>query len=286
MTVLGKMLVFLVLLLSLVWNGLVVNAYVTRSNWKVEAEKYQSKAKEAASSANELRRLIDLEREASDNALRIVRQDRDRLYGQLADLEKQNNDLNKAYQEKLEAEKQIGNTQILLQANLKSLNEQVDSLTNSLGDKEKAIDQLTLTAEQAKAAETNAKLEAEAQRLRADRFNERIIALTEQIEEVRRGGMDGGGVGREPRASAPVGFRGTVRARQGELVSFTPGLDAGLQKNTTLTVFRLTPAPKYLGKIQVIQVDPKEAVGRFIPPSGVRLGADDYPKAGDELKAD
>ena len=50
-----------------------------------------------------------------------------------------------------------------------------------------------------------------------------------------------------------------------------------------LTVFRTNPA-KYVGKVIITQADPKEAVGKFLPPPGSKLGADDMPKADDELK--
>lgn len=285
MTIIGKLLVFMVLLLSLVWNGLVVNAYVTRSNWAAEAKKYQGKAVEAADSANAMRKLVDAEREAAEDAKRVIREDRDQLYTRYAALEKQYADLNKAYQDKLDAEKAIGGTQNQLQANHKSLLEQVDNLTKLLQDKEKAITDMTLTTERSVAAKVKADLEAAAQQQRAERLYEQYQKLQEDFTEAKSGSR-GALSGLDPKAKAPAGFRGTIRSRDGDFVSFTPGVDAGLQKGTTLTVFRLTPTPKYIGKIKVIQVDPKEGVGQFVAPAGLRLNADDYPKTGDELKAE
>jgi hypothetical protein len=48
------------------------------------------------------------------------------------------------------------------------------------------------------------------------------------------------------------------------LLSISIGSDAGLAKNHTLDVYRLKPAPLYLGKIRIIQVTPHKAVARRI----------------------
>lgn len=283
MTIFGKLLVFLVLLLSLIWNGLVVNAYVTRSNWAAEAKKAQAKAQEAADSANNLRKLVDAQQEAGEDAKRVLREDRDQLYTRYAALEQQYKDLNKAYQDKIDAEKAVGNTQNQLQANHKTLLEQVDNLTKLLAEKEKAVTDMTLTTERSVAAKVKAELEAAAQLQRAERLYEQYQRLQEELSE-QKSGSGGALAALDPKRAAPAGFRGTIRTGGTGLVSFTPGLDAGLQQGAVLTVYRLTPTPKYVGTVKVTQVDPKEAVGQFHPPAGVRLNADDYPKPGDELK--
>ena len=86
MTAIGKMLVFLVLFLSLVWNFLVVNAYTARTNWQREAKKYQADAVAAADAANKMKALRDAEAESSDDAKRALQQERDRYYTQVAQL--------------------------------------------------------------------------------------------------------------------------------------------------------------------------------------------------------
>ncbi|MGL6095543.1 MAG: hypothetical protein ACRC7O_07080 [Fimbriiglobus sp.] len=280
MTALGKMLVFLVLVLSLVWNGLVANAYVTRSNWKAELKKYQDKSVEAAESANSLRKLVDAEQDAAEDSKRVLREEITRLYTQKATLETQKAGILKDYEEKLASEKQRGNDEGKLQANNNALLKQVDNLTAAMQVRDQEINKLTLETETARAARLKAELEAASQQLRADRFAEQLLLANEKMAELKLGPSRSAV---EPRAAAPAGFRGTVRARKDDLVSFTPGLDAGLKVGTTLTVFRQTPTPKYLGKLTVIQVDPKEAVGRFVPPPG-RAAADDFPKPDDELK--
>lgn len=51
------------------------------------------------------------------------------------------------------------------------------------------------------------------------------------------------------------------------LVAISLGSDQGLAKDHTLDVFRLRPAPRYLGKIILVEVLPQKAVGRRIDAS-------------------
>jgi len=52
-----------------------------------------------------------------------------------------------------------------------------------------------------------------------------------------------------------------VDAKAG-LVTISIGSDADLQKGQTLEVFRLVPEPVYLGKLEVIDLNPTQAVGK------------------------
>jgi hypothetical protein len=58
------------------------------------------------------------------------------------------------------------------------------------------------------------------------------------------------------------------------LVTITIGSDAGLAKGHTLEVFKLKPEAKYIGRIRIIDVKEKEAVGRFLtkPLTPVQVG--------------
>jgi hypothetical protein len=61
----------------------------------------------------------------------------------------------------------------------------------------------------------------------------------------------------------PASLKGKVKAvEKSGLVSLDVGSDAGLAKGHTLDVFRLTPAPRYLGTISIVGVSPHQAVGR------------------------
>jgi hypothetical protein len=58
---------------------------------------------------------------------------------------------------------------------------------------------------------------------------------------------------------------GTVtRVAEGGLVTVSVGSDAGLTKGHTLEVFRLGTTPRYLGRLRIVEVAPKQAVGQQI----------------------
>jgi hypothetical protein len=52
--------------------------------------------------------------------------------------------------------------------------------------------------------------------------------------------------------------------RAGTLVSISIGSDAGLARGHKLQVYRLKPAPLYLGTIRIIDVSPQKAAARHI----------------------
>lgn len=289
MTVLGKMLVFLVLVLSLIWNGLVVNGYVTRTNWRNEAKKYQDQAVKAANSATEMKKLLEAEREAAEERIRALREDNYRANAQLLTVSKEKDSLLKQYNDTFAAAQKQGLEFATLQANLKRLADQVDNQDTQLREKETMLNAATLAAERARVSMTEAQIEANAQKQRAERLAQITQEQSEELEGFRRLGLTGrsSGSGR-PTIPAPIGFRGTVTnvgtSGSETLVTLKPGLDAGLREGTELTVFRLGDNPRYLGKVQVLRSDPKEAIGKFIAPPNVRPGADSYPRVGDELK--
>lgn len=66
----------------------------------------------------------------------------------------------------------------------------------------------------------------------------------------------------------------------GDILTISIGADAGVLPGAVLDVGRLNPA-KYLGRIRILNVSPKEAVGTFEPASGGRATGDNVPKAGD-----
>lgn len=279
MNVIGKMLVFFVLVLAIAWNALVVNAYVTRTNWKKQADGYQAEAQRAAEAANNERKLREAERDAAEDNARTIREDRDRLFEQLKIARKSSDEVAKAYQDRQKADRDQGAQANQLQANLTNALTQVDDLKKLLATKEKAIDDQTLIAERAVADMVRAQIEADQQKRRYELANDARLRERDQ----RAGGAPGGGIlDRSP--PAPTAFRGTVRNRDGNLVAMTPGADSGLQVGAVLDVYRDTGGGRYLGKIKVTHVDPKDAVGQYIPKPGAT--ADDYPRQGDKLKPD
>ena len=287
MTALGKILVFLVLVLSLVFNALVVNAYVARTNWQAAAVKSQKSAADAAASANSMKAVLDETIAANEDAKRVLREERERLYNQVVALQAAVNQLDTANKEQLAAAARL-NTQIdVLQANINRLTKQVDDYDKLLASKELQINTLTADANASRVAENKAKLEAAQEKQRAENFAQIIQELRDRIADMERnGGRAGAGGPRSP--GLPPQFRGTVQKyeRDGGYVTITPGLDAGVQVGAVMSVYRTRGVEgKYLGKVTILSTDPKQAVGRFTAANQRNQPApDDLPRPGDELK--
>jgi hypothetical protein len=67
-------------------------------------------------------------------------------------------------------------------------------------------------------------------------------------------------------ANPPAGdVEGLIRAVEDNgLVKLSIGSDAGLAKGHTLEVFRVSPTPRYLGRLRIIEVSKSEAVGETV----------------------
>jgi hypothetical protein len=87
-------------------------------------------------------------------------------------------------------------------------------------------------------------------------------------------GQPPGSPERNPPAQA---VEGTVKAVDTEagLVTLTVGSDAGLTKGNTLEVYRLQPAPTYLGRVRILAVKPSESVASPVDPSRGPIRATD-----------
>lgn len=292
MTILGKMLCFLILVLALVWNALVVNAYVTRTNWKAEAERAQKSAKEAADAANKMKAQLDDERAAGDDARRALKQENERQYEQVKLLNERNGNLANEYQKAYKQLEQNAGQSAQHQANIDKYKAQVDSLNGQVSALEKSVDDKTKTENAALVKANEQQLRAEQLARQNEDLQARVRELARQNEELLRTGRLGNPFDPNRATPAPFGFRGSVlkvdppTERGGAyLVTLEPGSDAGLQAGAELSVSRVKPAPKYVGKIVILTADPKQAVGRFVPPAGMRVGADDLPRAGDTVEA-
>ncbi len=268
MTVVGKILVFLNLVFSLLVGGLVILAYSNRENWV-----------EAHGKERDLRQAIKASR---DQILEEKAKDTARL----------NNDI-----QKLDGQIQA------LQAQLKQSNDDKAALTRQLAaaklnaDKSDASAQSTLASEASRAAEVagletaltkerdkNKKLLEVFVKERRDKVRAEIEAKTtkarliEMEEEMRRlarvlakkttAGADPttatAGTARDAKNPPPEDLEGRVVTVDSEsgLIEINPGSDAGLLRGHTLEVFRLGAAPRYLGRVRIEAVSPHKAVAR------------------------
>ncbi len=286
MTAIGKMLVFLVLVLSLAWNFLTVNAYVARTNWRTEADRYKKEAAGMHDAAQKMKQLLDTERDSADDARRALGQERDRLYAQVKTLEADRNSLNAQFGSAFAAGQKQAADAVKLQANVATLTQQVTNLDAQLKQRDVTVTDLTLAKNAAEVTASQAKIDADTANRRAADLENRLTKAQSDLQEAARNGGRPAAPGTLTPA-VPVAFRGSVVRYVDGLVEVTPGLDAGLKPGSVLELQRLSgPTGVYLGKVVISLSNAKNAVGQFEPANtgaGRPLGAAQYPRPGDTV---
>jgi predicted RND superfamily exporter protein len=276
MSALGKVLVFVVLLLALVWNALVVNAYVTRVNWKTELDKTQKKLVETAEAANSERQKADRTREAADAVVAQLKEEIVRLRASEKTLSES---LESAKSTLSTVQKTEEGTQTLDQiekANAQKTQKQVDTLQTELNKSEMDKNKALIKEQVAQ----NRQLEAEIKQKSAERRAEELEAKLLKANDPNFGK----GVG-SIRPQVDKDFKATVLKvdAAGDVV-ISLGANARLQKGAVLQLSRYKPEAKFVGTLTITSVDPYNAVGRFTAPATIaKPGPNDLPKAGDTV---
>lgn len=279
MTALGKTLTVFVFLLSLVWCWLTVNAYATRTNWVTLAKTAQSQSQAAAERAREMEQAYrDLLASSEAQAKKLA----DTIEAQkstIASLQTDNAGMKARYDEKLAAEKKDENKTALLIKNEQATLEQLNALKANKDAIETKLIEATRSEQAARNESLQQKLEAESLRARNETIELQLAQIQEQMRDLRLGRAGATGVG--PVVPVPANIRATVKSISPDgFITISLGADAGLARGAVLDVARLSTT-KYLGKIRLSLVDPKEAVGVFESASGARATGDNLPKVGD-----
>jgi hypothetical protein len=298
MTIVGKILTFIVLVFSLVIGYGEMVRYVTREKALdlVDRERdNRKKAEELAKATAEQNASLQNEKDSLKKQLDTAKKDPVvPSYRELA-LAEQNKKLQKDYDD--EQEKNVQRDQVIRRADDESKRRQKDveeirkALADEIANSEKLINDRT----EAIRARTKAELEARTANDARQRLEQQVQDLTRDVARLQAvlnpAGQQGGvpaGVGQGPGQGAgqgnargvgmPVGFDRNVRnapidieghvlqidERSG-LLKLSVGSDSGLQPGQMLEVFRLSRVPngsKYLGTIRVTDVGPKEAVAQ------------------------
>lgn len=262
MTTIGKILVIINFVFSLLTGALILLVFQLSTNWESSYKKLkgyydvsQANVKVYAQEAGETRARADQDKKRLEQEM-----------GAVADkLKKAEDDLTIAKNNASELEKQIKLTALSTQnatGELLRLKDELKLEQAKVKDREQKIVELAKTAtdQQNKAVQAN---------IKARTFEERSQSLalaleeaTKQNELIRLGKTAArpGGERRPP----PEDVEGIVKNSDGKsgLVTVSIGSDAGISKGNSLYVYRLAPKPMYLGEIRIIDVNHHEAVGR------------------------
>ena len=281
MNVLGKILVFVNLVFSLLTAGLIVMVYTTRTNWNAAytAQVNANKALTARSQADVAAAQEDAKaKEAQAQALTRERDrvatDRDAGKVQLAQAQAQ------IEQIKLTQSGSQTNNQALT-GEIERRKAEVENLQKLVAERDKKISDIDKQMATLRDQAVQFRIRWEQAQARNEEFRQQNEALTREVDALRR--QLGGGAAPSPAGQAitrsPEDLRGTIQRIEGDLATITPGGDAGVVRDQELQVYRTTPRPEYLGTIKIVAVLPHEAVGRLQGPKRFQV------KKGDEVAA-
>jgi hypothetical protein len=289
----GKILTFVVFIACLLWAYFTVNAYVTRTNWKVRADVYEKAFRESEDARQKEFRDFQSSREALVRMREVEKTRGDDLAKSLEDLAAAGRRADADYK-RLETNYTNSDVQAkILQA---SVTRTLDELTDTRKRNSKLEDdrvQLVLAKEAADRDKLRAENESKLSRAIAEENAKKIESLTALVTELRLSGGGGGqatvlrSIEKVP-APLPENIRGTVvRDMFGDLVQISIGIDAGLEPGSRLDVYRESNGGQYLGTLIVTRaIQPKEAVAEFKPARRVpiaQLRPDELPRKGDTV---
>jgi len=289
MTAVGKILVFLNLLFSVLTAGLIVMVFVTRANWKNEFERVRRLAEVADKAYSVEKTEREKDRNASDEKITAFTRQLDDLNKTIAAKDKNiaslQGDLLKA--------QSLGNASdtnsVLAREELDRIRKEREALETEKKQRLNEIAQLRKDLDTQRQLAVQNEIAWKSATARNEKLlerNEQMAAENKQLKfQANSGGVAQGNqnllTAPGPNA-APANVRGTVVAYiEGGLTTISIGTDNGIQQGTQLFVYRLVPdnpaASKYLGKLLIRQAKPKEAVGQFY------AAAKDSPQPGDEV---
>jgi hypothetical protein len=278
MTVLGKILVGLNFVFSLVAASLFVMSYAARTNWKNYADKVEAEYKVADGSAKAYALEAAEARRSGGERARIAEE---QLAAKTAELKVQKDQLEEAQRNLVATTENLRQAKIAIDsgnAQKKLLMDDSKRLEAAVIAKDQEIKTNLVTMNDLKKDKVNADIARDGFKEMAEGLEKRVRELEAFVKKAKATGV-------VPASSAvlasdnppPEDIEGFVKrdADASGLVLISIGSDAGILKGHTLEVFRLSPQAKYLGRIKVIEVRPYESVGQIIgKPAGPILKDD------------
>jgi len=285
MTVVGKILVFLNLVFSLVVGGFVAFAYAARTHWVEEYKKLQAQNTVLAADARTYQ--SELEKAKQDAAAQIAKKDAE-LKNALQDLEAANrvivqlrDDLSKAKS----LEQNQRNQSSVYTYEVDKRQQDVAQLREALRKERETNNLLAKQNAELRDQATVAQIEARTSLERANRVEKQLQQAYKDMARMRANGASATMARAGGRNPPPDNVEGLVKDTDTKggtvLMTLTIGSDAGLAKGHTLELFRLNPAvpsqSKYLGTVRILEAEPHQSVAQ---PVG-RLSAP--PQRGDRV---
>ena len=262
MTFVGKILVVLISLFAMIFLGVSVVVFSTANNWQEATKKERTKVADFQKKTTDLDASLKSEQATLEKAKTEYAE---AVKGHLARIETLQNEIKQAQGEVTTAQ---GNLEKLNESNKVALAEaaqrrsETEQIRNQKSEVEKQanafkiqqtelVDKIRETERQNKTLDDNNK----DLRDRVARFSTllRNAGLSDDITTVK-------GIMSPPSVEGEV----TKVDPTGKRVELSIGSDDGLVVGHELQLYRLKPYPQYLGKLQIMAVDPDQAVAKVM----------------------
>jgi len=262
MTFVGRILVIVIMLFSLIFLGISTVVYSTSKNWKTATQDERKKVDELKKKLSDAQAQKDAAAKGLEDAKNAFDALKKNLENQIAALDDQNKRDNSQIQDvrgKLATAEQNAKLSLdevearrketmLLRDQKSSVEKQANEFKlhqAELNDKIRELERMNETA-----TKNNSDL-----RERVAKFSTllRQSGLSDDISQIK--GLE---------SPPPVQGEVTKVDPTNRRVEMTIGSDDGLVPGHELFVFRTSPRPEYVGKISIISVDPDQAVGKVV----------------------
>jgi hypothetical protein len=262
MTSVGKILVLLIMMFSIVFLALSTTAFVSSRNWMVAAKKKQEDIDKLKKKVSEIQAQADASKKNLEDAKGAFDEQVKQLNNQLASEKDENKRTSdeltkvrgqlvtaaqtaKSSLEEVEAKRQETN---LLRTQKSAVEKQANEYKLQQAELNDKIRELERSLETA--SKNNAEL-----RDRTARYSVllRSSGLSDDISQIR--GLE-----------SPPPVMGEVKRVDptNRRLEITIGSDDGLVVGHELFLYRISPRPEYIGKIVIISVDPDQAVAKVV----------------------
>lgn len=267
MTLVGKIFVVAILIMSVAYMGLSMAVYSTHRNWKEVVElprdqavggkalglKFQLEDEKAKNDELRLQlEKLDAQLAAEESA---YRQNLAKLETERAELLKESQRMQTELAELVQQNRTLTGTVDSTQQNLSRLVAEVEQLRNEIRTTQARRDEMF--ANVVDKTDTLHDAHGELQR-QQERLNQLTSTLGIYKQKLTAAGISPDG----PVDNAPPAVRGLVTAvRQDSLVEISLGSDDGLRVGHTVDVYR---NQTYLGRVEIVQTAPDRAVGKIL----------------------
>jgi small-conductance mechanosensitive channel len=288
MTWLGKILAFFVFVGAVASMYLNVQAFVLRTNWKAEADKWRQAYEQIRTAReSEYQRFRSTE-DVLQRQLSIERRRISELEKSVADLVDRGKRETDAVRELQKLYDEADIKAVQLQASRDALIKEVSSVRMRNEALENDRQRLVIAAEEARREALQARISERAAQFVAEQNAQLVESLREQLRNRFSGdlrtALD------KPAPPVLPNLRGEVTAVKDDLVVLSIGYEAGLNVGTELDIYRTQGQPRYLGTVRITSAAnlyPKQAVATFFPARKVsfnRLTPEEKPRPGDLVR--